>query len=70
MLEISCIMCFLPMQVQLRTDDMDLAGDLIQALSVFLNIEDLQVTADFPDEMEILKDILVKVQSCHDIPTK
>ena len=45
----------------LRTDDMDLAGDIIQALCVFLNIEELQVTADFPDEMEILRQVLIKV---------
>ena len=49
-------------QVTLRTEDMDLAGDVIQALCVFLNIEDLQVTADFPTEMDILKDILIKVK--------
>ena len=40
---------------------MDLAGDIIQALCVFLNIEELQVTADFPDEMEILRQVLIKV---------
>ena len=47
-------------QMVIRTDDMDMAGDFIQALASFLNIEDLQVTADFPDEMEILREILVK----------
>jgi len=43
------------------TDDMDIAGDVIQALAGFLNLEDLQVIANFPDEMENLKQILVKV---------
>ena len=47
----------------LRTDDVDLAGDLIQALANFLNIEDLNVTADFPDDMENLRQILIKVLS-------
>lgn len=46
----------------IRTDDMDLAGDIIQALAVFLNVEDLQVTADFPKEMEALRLILVRVR--------
>ncbi len=40
---------------------MDLAGDLIQALANFLNLDDLNVTADYPDEMEKLREILVKV---------
>ena len=40
---------------------MDLAGDVIQALAVFLNLDDLQTTADFPHEMEKLREILVKV---------
>lgn len=45
----------------IKTDDMDLAGDVIQALCQFLNIDDMQVSADFPDEMEKLRSILVKV---------
>ena len=43
------------------TDDMDLAGDIIQALAQFLNLEDLLTTADFPVEIETLKQILFKV---------
>lgn len=42
---------------------MDLAGDLIQALATFLNIDDLHTTIDFPDEMEKLREILVKVDT-------
>ncbi|OWF54157.1 Bardet-Biedl syndrome 2 protein homolog isoform X2 [Mizuhopecten yessoensis] len=48
-------------QVTLLTDDMDTAGDVIQNLANFLNMEDLQVTADFPAEMENLKEVLLKV---------
>ena len=40
---------------------MDTAGDVIQALCLALNIEDLPSTADFPDDMEHLHEILVKV---------
>ena len=40
---------------------MDMAGDIIQAICSALNIEDLQSTADFPDDMDHLHDILVKV---------
>jgi hypothetical protein len=45
----------------MMTDDMDLAGDVIQALAQFLNIDDLMSTADFPMEIETLKQILIKV---------
>jgi Bardet-Biedl syndrome 2 protein len=48
-------------QVIIATDDIDLAGSLIQSLASYLNINDLQVNCDFPDETESLKDILVKV---------
>ncbi|XP_060066741.1 Bardet-Biedl syndrome 2 protein homolog [Ylistrum balloti] len=48
-------------QVTLLTDDMDTAGDVIQNLANFLNMEDLQVTADFPAEIENLKEVLLKV---------
>ncbi|CAD5110876.1 DgyrCDS241 [Dimorphilus gyrociliatus] len=52
-------------EVTIRTNDMDVAADLIQTLCTFLNIEDLQVTADFPEEMEKLGNILSKVDEFH-----
>lgn len=45
------------------TDDMDLAGDVITSLATFLNIEDLQSTAEFPQHMERLREILIKVSA-------
>ena len=39
-----------------------MAGDIIQALSGYLKIEDLQSTADFPDDMKVLSEILTKVR--------
>ena len=48
-------------QLVIMTDDMDLAGDIIQALAQFLNIDDLLTTADFPVDIETLKQILIKV---------
>jgi Bardet-Biedl syndrome 2 protein len=48
-------------QISFRTDDMELAGLLIQSLILYLNIIDLQVTCDFPEELENLLQILVKV---------
>lgn len=51
------------LQIVIKTDNMDLAGDIIQALAVFLNLEDLMSTADFPVEMESLEQILKKVHT-------
>ena len=48
-------------QIIFKTDDIELAGLLIQSLISFLNIIDLQVSCDFPEELENLLQILVKV---------
>ena len=48
-------------QMTFYTDDMELAGLLVQSLVGFLNINDLQVTCDFPEEIENLQQILIKV---------
>lgn len=50
-----------PRQVSLRTDDMDLAGDLVQSLASFLAIEDLSAEADFPAYFEELRSTLTEV---------
>lgn len=51
--------------VTIKTDDMDLAGEVIQSMATFLKIEDLQTTAEFPTRMEELNNILVKVDEFH-----
>lgn len=50
-------------QMTIRTDDMELAGNLIQSIAAYLNLADLQVTCDFPQEFEILEQTLLKVKS-------
>ncbi|BFZ04172.1 hypothetical protein BsWGS_07211 [Bradybaena similaris] len=57
-------------QVAIHTDDMELAGDIIQSLAQFLNIDDLLTVADFPEELEKLRQILVKVDDLHRVRTK
>lgn len=56
--------------VTIKTDDMDLAGDIIQALASFLGIEDLQSTAEFPDQLEELRAVLLKVDELHAVRQK
>ncbi|KAB7494790.1 Bardet-Biedl syndrome 2-like protein, partial [Armadillidium nasatum] len=48
--------------VAIHSHDMDLAADIVQAMATYLNIEDLQVEAEFPKEFEELTTILERVQ--------
>jgi len=52
-------------KIVIRSNDMDLVGDIVQNLSSFLGLQDLQSLAEFPDHMEELKAILVKVDELH-----
>ncbi|XP_048172291.1 Bardet-Biedl syndrome 2 protein isoform X2 [Corvus hawaiiensis] len=54
-----------PQRISINTDDIDLAGDIIQSMASFLAIEDLQVEADFPAYFEELRKVLVKVDEHH-----
>lgn len=47
----------------MKTDDIDLAGDIIQSIASFFAVEDLQVEADFPVYFEELRKVLVKVRA-------
>lgn len=49
----------------IETDDMDLAGDVIQSLTQRLCISNLRSTADFPKQLQDLRSILDKVNELH-----
>ncbi|XP_028665213.1 Bardet-Biedl syndrome 2 protein homolog [Erpetoichthys calabaricus] len=57
-------------EITINTDDMDLAGDLIQSLASFLGIDELQVEADFPVYFEEIRRILIKVDEYHSVHQK
>ncbi|XP_049642023.1 Bardet-Biedl syndrome 2 protein isoform X1 [Suncus etruscus] len=57
-------------EVTINTDDIDLAGDIIQSLASFFAIEELQVEADFPAYFEELKKVLIKVDEYHSVHQK
>ncbi|XP_043935476.1 Bardet-Biedl syndrome 2 protein [Protopterus annectens] len=57
-------------QITINTDDMDLAGDVIQSLATFLALEELQVEADFPAYFEDLRNTLVQVDDYHSVHQK
>ncbi|NXU54082.1 BBS2 protein, partial [Turnix velox] len=54
-------------EISINTDDIDLAGDIIQSMASFLAIEYLQVEADFPTYFEELRKVLVKVDEHHSV---
>ncbi|XP_051025085.1 Bardet-Biedl syndrome 2 protein [Acomys russatus] len=57
-------------EITVNTDDIDLAGDIIQSMASFFAIEDLQVEADFPVYFEELRKVLVKVDEYHSVHQK
>ncbi|XP_063103417.1 Bardet-Biedl syndrome 2 protein isoform X3 [Cavia porcellus] len=57
-------------EITLNTDDIDLAGDIIQSMASFFAIEDLQVEADFPIYFEELRKVLIKVDEYHSVHQK
>ncbi|KAI1890010.1 hypothetical protein AGOR_G00168800 [Albula goreensis] len=57
-------------EITLKTDDIDLAGDLVQSLASFLAIDDLQVEADFPAYFEEVRVTLTEVDEFHSVHQK
>ncbi|XP_015276879.1 PREDICTED: Bardet-Biedl syndrome 2 protein isoform X1 [Gekko japonicus] len=57
-------------EISIGTDDIDLAGDIIQSMTSFLAIEDLQVEADFPVYFEELRKALIKVDESYSVCQK
>ncbi|KAG5848505.1 hypothetical protein ANANG_G00099150 [Anguilla anguilla] len=57
-------------EITLKTDDIDLAGDLIQSLASFLAIDDLQAEADFPAYFEEVRATLTEVDEFHSVHQK
>jgi len=46
----------------LATDSIELAGEIIQDIASFMNLTDVSATAEFPVEMEKLKQVIAKVE--------
>uniref|UniRef100_A0A670IPE6 Bardet-Biedl syndrome 2 protein homolog n=1 Tax=Podarcis muralis TaxID=64176 RepID=A0A670IPE6_PODMU len=56
--------------ISINTDNIDLAGDIIQSMASFWAIEDLQVEADFPAYFEEMRKALVVVDNSHTFSQK
>jgi len=57
-------------KVTIRTDDIDVAGEMVQDLCQYLQVNELESTANFPDEMEKFKSVLLKVDEYNAVRLK
>ncbi|XP_032086552.1 Bardet-Biedl syndrome 2 protein isoform X1 [Thamnophis elegans] len=57
-------------EITINTDNIDLAGDIIQSMASFWAIEDLQVEADFPVYFDEVHKAFVGVDSSHTVCQK
>ncbi|KAK7870413.1 hypothetical protein R5R35_003747 [Gryllus longicercus] len=53
--------------VIVSTHDMGLAGEIVQSLATFLNLEELQVTADFPADQQELAALLQQITALQEV---
>ena len=47
-----------------RTEDLELAGEVVQDAAAYLGLTDLESTAHFPDHMQDFQAVLAKVSVC------
>lgn len=57
-------------QVTIRTNDIEVAGDIIQDLCGYLQVTEQESTAHFPEEMEKFKSVLMKVDEYNAVRLK
>jgi len=57
-------------KVTIRTDDLEVAGEIIQDFCNFLKVTELESVAHFPDEMEKFKAVLMKVDEYNSVRLK
>ncbi|GLD94916.1 hypothetical protein PINS_up003541 [Pythium insidiosum] len=62
--------CVTTSETTIRTDDMALAGELVQDMCAHLEWRELESTAEFPRQMEDFKQLLVRVDECNAIRLK
>merc|ERR1719335_2046641 len=57
-------------KITIRTDDLEVAGEIIQDFCAFLQVNELESIAHFPDEMEKFKSVLMKVDEYNAVRLK
>ena len=53
--------------VEFLSDDMDLCGDVIQALAEYLGLEDLPSSCDFPEDLEKVEQLLTRADDLQSV---
>merc|ERR550525_2277803 len=56
--------------ITIRTDDIEVAGELIQDLCAHLQVTELESQANFPDELEKFKSVLMRVDEYNAVRLK
>ncbi|TMW68821.1 hypothetical protein Poli38472_006289 [Pythium oligandrum] len=64
------IISFTPNETIIRTDDMQLAAELVQDMCTHLAWRELESLADFPRQMDEFKNLLLRVDECNAIRLK
>ena len=59
------VVCRCQCQVIVRTDDLDLAGEVVQDAAAYLGLADLESTAHFPSHMQEFQAVMGKVSTHH-----
>jgi Bardet-Biedl syndrome 2 protein len=54
-------------KIIIKSDSLETAGDMVQDLCSFMNIQELESVADFPVEMEELKSVIKKVNDFNEV---
>mmetsp|Transcript_7750 Transcript_7750/g.19732 ORF Transcript_7750/g.19732 Transcript_7750/m.19732 type:complete len:225 (-) Transcript_7750:80-754(-) len=49
----------------LRTDDMEVAAEIVQDLAAYLGLNELESIAEFPQEMDLFMQVLQTVEDCN-----
>ena len=49
------------LSVQVRTDNMDLAGDIVQDVARYFNLQELETSVNFPREMGLFEEVVKRV---------
>lgn len=57
-------------KMTIRTDDLEVAGEIIQDFCTFLTVNELESVAHFPDEMEKFKAVLMRVDEYNSVRLK
>jgi Bardet-Biedl syndrome 2 protein len=56
--------------VTIRTDDIEVAGEMVQDLCAFLQVNEMESTANFPEEMEKFQSVIKKVDEYNAVRLK